>query len=102
MNNFSVHYQTERSERERFINEFIGLGEEQYAFEYPYNGTTQIHKITTTGIVNVYDRTGERLITRLVARPQQIRRYFEANGRRAPASLVDLARKHAYQGYNEI
>lgn len=102
MNNFSVHYQNERTERERFIKEFVGLGEEKYVFEYDYNGTKQIHKITTTGIVNVYDRDGERLITRLVARPQQIKRYFQQHGQYAPRDLVTLAHEHNVKGYNEI
>lgn len=102
MNNFSQHYQNERSERERFIKEFVGLGEEKYAFEYNYNGTLQIHRLTDTGIINVYNREGDRLITRLVARPQQIKRLFESRGERAPRDLVTLAHEHNVMGYNEI
>lgn len=102
MNNFSQHYQNERTERERFIKDFVGLGEEKYAFEYNYNGTPQIHRLTDTGIINVYNRDGDRLITRLVARPQQIKRLFEARGERAPRELVNLAHEHNVKGYNEI
>lgn len=102
MNNFSQHYQNERSERERFIKEFVGLGEEKYAFEYEYNGTKQIHRLTDTGIINVYNREGDYLITRLVARPQQIKRLFESRGERAPRELVTLAHEHNVKGYNEI
>lgn len=102
MNNFSQHYQNERSERERFIKEFVGLGEEKYAFEYDYNGTKQIHRLTDTGIINVYNREGDYLITRLVARPQQIKRLFESRGERAPRELVTLAHEHNVKGYNEI
>ena len=102
MNNFSVHYQNDRTERERFIQANIGLGEERYSFEYNYNGSTQIHKLTDTGIINVYNRDGDRLITRLVARPQQIKRLFEARGERAPRELVRLADEHARKNYNEI
>lgn len=102
MNNFSQHYQNERSERERFIKEFVGLGEEKYAFEYNYNGTKQIHRLTDTGIINVYNREGDYLITRLVARPQQIKRLFESRGERAPRELVTLAHEHNVKGYNEI
>lgn len=102
IDNFSKHYQNERSERERFIQENIGLGDEIYSFEYNYNGATQIHKLTDTGIINVYGRDGERLITRLVARPQQIKRLFEARGERAPRDLVRLADEHARKNFNEI
>lgn len=101
-NNFSQHYQNERTERERFIKEMIGLGDEIYSFEYNYNGSPQIHRLTDTGIINVYGRDGQNLITRLVARPQQIKRLFEARGERAPRDLVMLAHEHNVKGYNEI
>lgn len=102
MNNVSLHYQNERTERERFIKEFVGFGEEQYAFEYDYNGAKQIHRITDTGLINVYDRNGENLITRLVARPQQIKRYFQQHGQTPPRELVELAFEHNVKGYNII
>jgi signal transduction histidine kinase len=102
MNNFSLHYQNERTERERFIEENIGYGDEIYSFEYDYNGAKQIHKITDTGLINVYDRDGGKLITRLVARPQQIKRLFNQHGEQAPRDLVRLADYHARNNFNEI
>lgn len=42
------------------------------------------------------------MVTKLIARPGQIARYYLAEGRIAPQSIVDIAREHQKKGYNHI
>ena len=82
----SVHYREERWQRERRIRE-IGEGE-RYAE----------HILTTNGVIIIYNAITNRLVTKLIARPGQIYRYYP-NGN-APTKIIAIARLHMLQGLN--
>lgn len=95
----SKHYAKDRQQRENLIN-MIGTGTVIKAVKVDkghINGA-EIHKITSTGIVIIYNENSGKLITKLIARPAQIRRYF-INGR-APQDLIEKAIEHTKKGYN--
>lgn len=60
----------------------------------------EIHAITNTGVIYIFNAWTGRLITCLIARPGQIRRYYEEVGEHVPQWLVDLAKKHLDEGLN--
>lgn len=95
----SRHWEEERQERARVI-EAIGKGKVIKAFRVDrhHNQGAEIHTISDTGIITVYNERTRKMITQLIARPGQIRRYFKAN--EAPQELLEIAYKHYRLGYN--
>ena len=88
------HYKNERSSREKFIHDVIGYGNviEKFYWDRGHKDGPEIHCVTDTGIIIIYNTITNRLITTLIARPAQINRYYEKEGRVAPqikSSLKD-------------
>ena len=96
----SKHYKDERQAREDAIRK-IGYGTviKTVLVNHPVAGL-QIHRITDTGIVLVYNKDTHKLITKLIARVGQIKRYYP-NGD-APKDLLDKAFQHQQLGLNNI
>lgn len=94
----SKHYLNERGARQDAINA-LGEGEPVRSFEWAYNGEKQRHTLTSTGIIIVYNPAG-KLITKLIARPGQINRYYKAIGEKPPRELMKLAGQHEAEGLN--
>ena len=59
-----------------------------------------VTKITTTGLVVIYNKRTGIMVTILIARPNQIKRYYAEN--EAPQSIINLAMEHMRAGYNKI
>jgi hypothetical protein len=62
------------------------------------------HDITDNGIIIVYNVRSQKLVSKLIARPNQIKRYYESTGRAPPPeyeSILELAKQHHILGYNE-
>lgn len=103
----SKHYLNRRSEREKFIQECVGQGYIVDGFivdrEHP-NGA-EVHSITDNGIIIIHNLLSGKLVTKLLARPQQIKRYYKNTKREPPEEyekILELARIHNELGYNEI
>lgn len=63
----------------------------------------EVHSITDKGIIIVHNFKSGKLVTKLLARPQQIKRYYESTGRKPPLeyeNVLKLARLHQNLGYN--
>ena len=72
----SRHYNRDRVMRERLIKE-IGIGKEIATFRVDrghVNGA-ELHTITTNGIIVIRNERTNKMITKLIARPNQIKRY---------------------------
>lgn len=98
------HYQNDRSIRERIINEIIGQGKVIKSFKvnrHHKNGP-EAHMITDTAIIVIYNYNTKRLVTKLIARPGQIKRYYDAIGQEAPKELMEKAYANQKLGYNKI
>ena len=94
----SKHYTNEREEREANIRS-IGEGEKVAVFEVDrvHRNGPELHEITTTGIIRIFNKNSGKLITKLIARPGQIARYYKGN---APQELIDKAYENLQLGFN--
>ena len=99
MNN-SKHYLEDRRDREEVIRQ-IGYGRiiKTVEVDRGHRNGPEIHKISNTGIITIYNKGTGKMITKLIARPAQIRRYYENEP--VPQNLLRLAREHQERGYNE-
>lgn len=100
MINNTRHYSEDRNERENLIANVIGMGEvvKVVTLDRGHRNGPERHEISDTGIVTVYNIRTNRLVTKLIARPAQLARYWEDG--RVPADLYNLARYHMRMGYN--
>lgn len=98
----SKHYREERIERENLIKE-IGLGEVVATFRVDrgHKNGAEIHTITTTAIIIVRNERTHKMVTKLIARPKQIERYFDEKTEEV-IKLMEIAREHQRKGYNEM
>lgn len=98
----SKHYREERTERENLIRE-IGLGKVVATFRVDrgHKNGAEIHVITTTAIIIVRNERTNKMVTKLIARPKQIERYFEEKTEEV-IKLMEVAREHQRKGYNEM
>ena len=106
----STHYKEERLIREELIKQ-IGMGETvaQIIVDRGHAGGAERHEITTTGIIVVYNVKTNKLVTKLIARPEQIERYFtqvDVYGyNKRPAGyrkILAIAEEHKALKYNEV
>ena len=96
------HYQRDLTERKRIAREVIGYGEplETFYWDRGHHNGPEDHVITSTGLIFIYNHNTKKLVTLLIARPAQISRYYEREGRSAPESVLAIAAEHQEKGYN--
>ena len=97
----SKHYSTDRQTREEIIRQ-LGTGEvvDRFTVDRGHRNGPEIHELTTTGIINIYNKRTNKLVTKLIARPAQIKRYYEAG--KAPKELIKKAIDNTVKNnYNE-
>ena len=97
----SVHYDTKRRRRKKTIIELGGEGEilDTFLIDKGHRCGPELHALTTTGIIIIYNARTKKVITNLIARPAQIRRYYESSGRNPPNELMQLAYEHWKAGF---
>ena len=90
----SRHYAHDRRDRENRIR-LIGEGNtiKVAVVDKGHRNGPEIHMLSDTGIITILNQRTGKLITKLIARPGQIRRYYESENR-IPAGLLDLAYEH--------
>lgn len=95
----SNHYKNDRVKRENLIAE-IGYGKvvKSVVIDNHHPNGAEIHEVSDTGIITIYNQRTHKLVTKLIARPGQIRRYFEDG--KAPKYLINLAIEHQKMAYN--
>lgn len=98
----SKHYTRDRQQREAIINQ-IGIGNviKEVVVDRGHRNGLEVHKITDTALILVYNQRTGILVTKLIARPAQILRYY-SDDELKPRAVVKLARKHVEMGWNEI
>ena len=86
----SKHYSNDRKQREENIKK-IGYGVKVNCFviDRGHKNGAEIHEITSTGIINIYNQRTGKLVTKLIARPNQIKRYYKEG--KAPQELLNKA-----------
>ena len=96
----SRHWEVEREARERVINQIgVGVVIKSVVVDRGHRNGPEVHKITNTGIILIYNQRTNRMITKLIARPNQIRRYYNET-EVVPNYLIELARNHQRAGMN--
>ena len=100
----SKHYQGQRGEREKFIDEHFqnDYVVDEFVVDKGHPHGAERHCITNNGIIVVYNLNSGKLVTKLIAREGQIKRYYYGSGRNPPSYLIDLAREHESLGYNNL
>lgn len=92
------HYAIDRADRERLIKE-IGEGTivATFTVDKGHPKGPELHSITTNGIIIIRNKHTHKLITKLIARPGQIKRYFKRITPRVK-EIMALAEKHKEMG----
>lgn len=98
---YTLHAKYDRSEREKFIEENIGFGEFRDEFEVDNNhpNGTEIHKVTSTALIFVFNKRTQRLITMFVASPNRIQRLYLTAKKKAPQDIIDKAIENREKGF---
>lgn len=103
----SKHYLSNRNEREKFIDEHFKNDYviDEFVVDRGHPNGAERHCITNNAIIIVYNLNSGKLCTKLIARPQQIKRYYENSGREPPLeyeNILKLALEHTILGYNKL
>ena len=94
----SRHWREDRQRRSHIIAQ-IGIGQiiKEVTVDRGHKNGPEVHKVTSTGLVLVYNKRTGIMVTILIARPNQIKRYFDEN--EAPQEVINLAIEHTKAGY---
>ena len=96
----SFHYQMDRKRREALIQEIgVGITVKTVEVDRGHRNGPEIHMVSSTGIISIYNRDNKKLVTKLIARPGQIRRYWTEE-EQPPKYLLDIAKQHQRAGWN--
>lgn len=96
----SKHYKQDRQAREAIIRQ-IGTGKAiaTVRVDKGHPNGAELHTVTTTGIIIIRNERTGKMITKLIARPGQIRRYFTEMTEEIQR-VIGIAREHELKGYN--
>lgn len=96
----SRHWNNDRKERNELIKK-IGKGKtiKEVEVDRHHRNGPEIHCISDTGIITIFNKRTKKMITQLIARPGQIKRYYTEN-EVIPSGLIDIARQHQNMAFN--
>lgn len=99
----SAHFAEERKARINLVKA-IGIGDFLNAFlvDCGHKNGPEIHIITDTGLILVLNKETKVLATILIARPGQIRRYYQAIGKRPEETVLAQCSMNCAKGFNNI
>lgn len=103
---YSKHYKNKRKRRERFIKKYLnGNGHmiDGFVIDRGHKFGLEVHSLTDTGLILIHNYYTGILCTKLIARPEQIKRYYELTGREPPLeynNILILAKWHEDLFYN--
>ena len=101
--NKTLHYADDRQIRERFIMETLGGDGNPVATIYVDNNHKnglEVHTLTDHGVIIIRNKRTHKLITKLIARPNQMKKFFTHG--EVPSWLWQIGLKHAQKGYNHV
>lgn len=102
----SLHYMTDRAQREQKIKE-IGVGKVLDSFyqDRGHRNGPEIHVVTSTGIIIIYNARTRVMVTKKIARPKQIEDLYISkynSTSKIPQDVLNIARYHQRMGWNEL
>ena len=104
----SKHYKKQRYKREKFINRYLkddGNIIDEFIIDKGHENGAEIHSITDNGLIIIRNLNSGKLITKLLARENQIKRYYKDDNREKPLQYeraLYAARWHESLGYNHV
>lgn len=105
MANQTNHYKYKRYKREKFINKHLyGDGKiiDSFVVDKGHKDGLEKHCVTDTGLIIVYNLESQKLVTKLIARPKQVKRLYQSVDRKPPRWLLDLCYWHNTLHYNDV
>lgn len=101
----SLHYDMDRYYREMFIYNYLG-GDgrviDSFVVDKGHRNGLERHCITDHGLIVVYNVNSGKMVTKLIARPQQVKRYYANTNKRPPENVLRLCREHQMMGFNNL
>lgn len=96
----SKHWTKDRKNRKKVIDE-IGQGTviKSVVVDRHHKNGPEIHEISDTGIITIFNQRTKKMITQLIARPGQIKRYYNDN-EIIPQELLAIAKAHQKMALN--
>lgn len=101
----SEHYNNERYNREEFINEHLhGDGNiiDEFIVDKGHPHGAERHCVTDKGVIIIYNVRTNKLVTKKIARPKQIKDLYATEYKIAPKWLLILAEQHKNMGMNYL
>lgn len=99
----SKHWREDRVGRNALIK-MIGEGEkiDNFRVDRGHRNGAEIHTITTNAIIIITNEKTGKMITKLIARQGQVKRYYEREGKEIPKEILEKAKENERKGYNEM
>lgn len=100
----SNHYKTNRYDREKFINSRLdGDGKiiDSFIVDRGHPKGAEIHSVTDNGIIIIRNQVTGKLVTKLIARPSQLKKLYNNVDREPPKWLLNLCFLHQVAHYNK-
>lgn len=96
----SIHYKRDRRYREKVV-QTIGEGTviKVMTVDRGHPRGPEVHELSDTGIITVWNFNHTKIITKLIARPGQVKRYYKDTDT-VPTELMMLAKEHLKLHYN--
>ena len=100
----TMHYNNDKEVRRNTIEKYIGWGTDIFSAELDrgHKNGSEIHVVTDTAIIKIYNARTCKHVTDLIARPNQIKRVYHAKGQYAPRWLLDIAYENQNRGFNLV
>ena len=102
----TMHYKNDKNiaVRQMVIEKYIGFGNDIFSAEVDrgHKNGTEIHVVTDTAIIKIYNTRTRKHVTDLIARPNQIRRVYNSKGQKTPRWLLDIAYENQNRGFNLV
>lgn len=95
----SNHYNRDRRYREKVV-QTIGEGTviKVMTIDKGHPKGPEVHELSDTGVITVWNFNHTKIITKLIARPGQVKRYYKDT--KPPTELMMLAKEHLRLHYN--
>ena len=100
----TMHYNNDKEVRRNTIEKYIGWGTNIFSAELDrgHKNGSKIHVVTDTAIIKIYNARTRKHVTDLIARPNQIKRVYNAKGQYAPRWLLEIAYENQNRGFNLV
>ena len=101
-NTTSKHWINDRTKRNVLIQK-IGLGVEvkRVVLDKGHKNGKEVHVISSTGIITVFNQRTGKMVTRMIARPGKIKQYYRED-EIIPDDLLKIAREHQIMKYTRV